>query len=129
MNRVILSELAFIRTSRRVLLAGVTAVTLTVAGCASVPFAAHDAGIKGPSMVTGQVTSERGAIVAQADVTLAGPQVHRQAKTDITGRYVFEQVPLGSYTVSASAAGYKAAKQKITIEKEGTVRADLKVRM
>jgi Carboxypeptidase regulatory-like domain len=137
MNRAIFRESALIRTFRRGLLAaGVVALLASLAGCAHVPFAIHDSGVKGPATIAGQVSSERGAIIADAEVLLAssrdsssGPTVRRQTKTDVRGRFAFEQVPLGSYVVTASPTGYKATKQKVTVEKEGTVRADLKVRM
>lgn len=138
MNRAIFCESAVIRTFRRVLLAtGAVALIASLAGCAHVPFSVKDAGVNGPATITGQVSSERGAIIADADVLLAssktsssgGPTVRRQTKTDITGRFTFEQVPLGTYVVTASPTGYKATKQKLTVEKEGTVRTDLKVRM
>jgi len=136
MNRAIFRASAFIRPCRHLVLAGAAvAVAAWLAGCAHMPFAIHDSGVKGPATIAGQVTSERGAIIADAAVELLssgappGQTVRRQTKTDITGRFVFEQVPLGSYVVTAAASGYKSAKQTVTVEKEGNVRADLKVRM
>lgn len=114
---------------RFALLAGAFALVASLTACAHLPLVARDAGLTGPAMVTGQVTSDRGAILADADVTLSGPSVHRQARTDIAGRYNFERVPLGRYVVSASVAGFKRAKQTVTVDKEATVRADLKLKM
>jgi hypothetical protein len=137
MNRVIFRESALIRPCRHlVLAAGAVVFAAWLAGCAHVPFAIHDSGVKGPATIAGQVTSDRGAIVADAEVSLAssrgsgsGPTVRRQTRTDISGRFTFEQVPLGVYIVTASPAGYKSAKEKVTIDKEGSVRLNFKVRM
>ncbi len=137
MNRAI-SRIAALMCPLRplVLAAGAVVVAVWLAGCAHIPFAIHDSGAKGPATITGQVTSERGAVIADAAVSLAssrvtgsGPTVRRQAKTDVSGRFAFENVPLGSYVVSTSPTGYKTGKMKLTVEKEGAVRADIKVRM
>ncbi len=130
MNRATFREFALIRMSHRFLLAiGAAALIASVFGCAHLPWAARDAGVKGPATVTGQVTSDRGAILADAAVTLSGPTVRRETRTNITGRFSFEQVPLGRYELSASAPGYKGTKQTVTVDKETGVRADLKLRM
>jgi hypothetical protein len=51
------------------------------------------------------VTSDRGAVLADAGVTLTGPSIYRSVKTDVRGRFSFERVPLGTYVVTASAVG------------------------
>jgi hypothetical protein len=73
--------------------------------------------------------SDRGAALADAGVTLSGPSVYRSVRTDVRGRFLFERVPLGTYVVTASAVGYKGAKQHVTVDKEEVVRADLKLKM
>jgi hypothetical protein len=115
--------------NRFLLAIGTAALIASFPGCGHLPWASRDAGVKGPATVTGQVTSDRGAILADAAVTLSGPSVRRQTRTGVTGRFTFEQVPLGRYVVSVSAAGYKSAKQTVTVDKEASVRADLKLRM
>jgi len=118
------------RTSHRFLLTvGAVALIASLSGCAHLPWAARDAGVKGPATVAGRVTSDRGAVLADAAVTLSGPSVRRHTRTDIAGRFSFDQVPLGTYVVSASVAGFKGAKQTVTVDKEAVVRADLKLRM
>jgi hypothetical protein len=56
--------------------------------------------------VRGQVTDESGAVVPGAKVTLSGPAGF--SKTTVTGNdgsYSFADLPLGNYTVHASATG------------------------
>ena len=123
-------QLVFIRTSRLLpSLLACAAIFVLVSGCAHLPIVARDSGAIGPATVTGQVTSERGAIIADAGVTLTGPAVRRSVRTDFTGRYTFERVPLGNYVVSASAAGYKGAKQPVNVDKEAAARVDFKLGM
>lgn len=52
----------------------------------------------------GQVTDQNGAVVVGAKVTLHGPTGQaRSATTDTTGSYSFANLPVGDYTVEASA--------------------------
>ncbi len=136
MNRALFSGSPVLRTSRRVLLAaGAVGLAAWVAGCAHLPLAVHDSGVKGPSTIAGQVTSDRGAVIADAVVSLASKHaasdatVRRQTKTDVSGRFTFEQLPLGTYEIRTQPTGYKRSKEMVTVEKEGVVRANLKVRM
>ncbi len=114
---------------RSLLLAGSLALLTILAACAHLPMAARVGGVTGPATIAGQVTSDRGAVIVDARVTLSGPSVHRTATTDIAGHFSFERVPIGRYVVSARATGVKGAKQSVTADKEGTVRADMKLRM
>ncbi len=130
MNRAIFRESATTRTSGLFLFAmGVLVLVVATAGCAHLPLVSRDGGASGPATIAGQVSSDRGAVIADASITLTGPSVRRHTTTDFTGRYKFEQIPLGTYVVSASAPGYKGAKQHVTADKEGAVKADLKLRM
>ncbi len=125
-----MSRRTFILLSRSVVLfALAVALSGLVAGCAHLPLVSHNPGPDGPATVQGQVTSDRGAVLADAGVTLTGPQVYRSVRTDVSGRFTFERVPLGTYLVTASAVGYKNGKQRITLEREAVVRADLKLKM
>jgi Carboxypeptidase regulatory-like domain len=123
----------FHRSVRAFSLVVMSAVVLAlVSGCASmtVPFATKsNVGPSGPATVAGKVTSDRGAVLADAAITLHGLSVTRKARTDIGGRFVFTSVPLGQFTIWVSAAGYKGVKQQVTVEKEGTVQVDVRLRM
>jgi hypothetical protein len=131
MNAAMFRESTVLRTSRLLLsaIAVVALVAASLTGCAHLPWARQDTGPAGPATITGHVTSDRGAILADAGITLSGPSFRRTARTDVAGRFTFERVPLGSYVVSAAAAGYKSAKQTISVDKEATVRADLTLKM
>jgi hypothetical protein len=130
MNAAMFRRFPFIRPSRSLLFAvGFAALIVSLSGCAHLPGAVRDAGVAGPAAVAGQVTSDRGAVIVDASVTLTGPSVKRNVRTDISGRFTIERVPLGSYTLSVNATGFKSHKQTVTVDKEATVRADVKLRM
>jgi hypothetical protein len=59
--------------------------------------------------VTGVVSDQSGAVIAQAGVTLvdADKGFTFTAKTDDKGRYLFRSVPPGVYNLSVKAAGFK----------------------
>ena len=132
MNGLFRTATNMARTSRRLLLVVLVggAVGTMVSGCASLPWAkGGDTGPSGPAAITGQVTDDRGAILADASVRLSGSAVSRRLATDTTGRFTFERIPLGRYVVSASAPGFKGAKQTVQVDKEATVKVDLRLRM
>ncbi len=116
------------RLSRLATVALVAAMLACASACASMPFRG-ETGAAGPATVTGQVVSDRGAVLADVAVALTGPSFHRTTRTDVSGRYAFEHVPLGQYTLSASATGYKSVKQKVPVDKEAVVQANVKLRM
>lgn len=131
MNALLRPATTIARTSHRLLLvvlAGVALITI-VSGCASLPWARGDTGPSGPATVTGQVTDDRGAILSGASVRLSGPAVRRSVTTNSAGRFTFERVPLGSFVVSASAPGFKSAKRTVQVDKETTVKVDLRLPM
>ena len=116
------------RASRLAAIAAVCGAIATVSACASMRHRG-ETGASGPATVTGQVTSDRGAVLADVVVALSGPSFHRTTRTDIAGRFTFEHVPLGQYKLSAAATGYKRASEPVVVDKEGAVRAAVKLRM
>ena len=119
-----------VRPSRPFLAAfAAVALAASLAGCAHMPWAQRQFGPAGPATVAGLVSDDRGGVLVDAKVTLSGTGVRRTTLTDIAGHFTFERVPLGSYVLSASATGLKDAKQKVSVEKEGIVRADFKLRL
>lgn len=75
----------------------------------AVLFAANAAGQGTTSRVTGTVTDNNGAAVAGATVTLTNPAVSSSltATTDEGGRYTFDLIQPGTYTVSVEKEGFK----------------------
>src|SRR5882672_10156769 len=61
--------------------------------------------------ITGSVMDESGGAVPKAEVIIrnAGTSAERKLSTDSNGRFVAEALPVGSYDVSVSAAGFKKA--------------------
>src|SRR6266478_990377 len=63
--------------------------------------------------IRGTITDEQGAAVAGADVTITNvaTDYSRTAQTGADGEYSFQGLPLGSYRIHASHAGFKAVTQ------------------
>ncbi|HXF48563.1 MAG TPA: TonB-dependent receptor [Verrucomicrobiae bacterium] len=85
-------------------------VILFTAGGASNVFSAQ---------LSGQVLDENQA--ALADVRVAVPALHRIAFTDSTGRFLFNQVPAGVFTVELSRLGYKTETRQVNLAKGDTI--------
>src|SRR5437660_425847 len=62
--------------------------------------------------VAGTVTDPTGAAVAAATVTLADPStgVTRTTSTNEAGRYIFANVPSGTYNVTINKTGFRVSK-------------------
>jgi carboxypeptidase family protein/TonB-dependent receptor-like protein len=77
----------------------------------AVPVAAHAQVIT--ASVRGTVTDEQGAALAGADVTITNTETAyaRSAKSGADGEYSFPDLPLGSYRIQATHAGFKAQTQ------------------
>src|SRR5260370_9546942 len=61
--------------------------------------------------ISGTVTDTQGAVIPDANITITNEQtrISRSLKTDAHGLYVADHLPVGMYTVSASAQqGFKA---------------------
>ena len=63
--------------------------------------------------VVGAVRDEAGLPLPGVNVVLEGTT--RGDATDLNGRYRIEQISVGSYVVRASAVGYQAEQQPITV--------------
>ncbi len=111
------------------LVVGSAILVTLVSGCANLPGFRAGAGPEGPATISGKAISDRGAVLADASVTLSGPSLRRTTTTDIGGRFQFERVPLGRFAVSVSATGYKTAKQTVVVDKETVVQVDVQVKM
>src|SRR5437016_13148231 len=62
--------------------------------------------------IAGTVTDPSNAAVADATVTLtdSATNIPRTTTTNDVGRYVFANVPPGTYTLTVNKAGFRAAK-------------------
>src|SRR5580698_62763 len=60
--------------------------------------------------IAGQVTDQTKASIPNAKVTAenTATQLKREVTTDQQGRYVFDDLPIGTYTVSVAAAGFQS---------------------
>jgi len=82
--------------------------------------------------VNGLVTDSSGAAVSGATVTLTDKATdsQRTTTTNEAGRYVFVEVPSGTYDLSISKTGFRVTKladQKVTVGTELTLNAALEV--
>src|SRR3989449_2253917 len=80
--------------------------------------------------IQGTVTDKSGAVVSGAEVAVKnkGTDVVRTATTTDTGYYRFELLPVGTYTVTVTKAGFGAVAQTVEtlIGQVATVNAELK---
>ena len=80
--------------------------------------------------IQGTVTDKSGAVVTGAQVVAKnkGTDLERTASTSDTGYYRFELLPVGTYTVTVSKAGFASVSQtmEILIGQMTTVNAELK---
>jgi hypothetical protein len=93
----------------------------------SLLFAQSDAGT-----IRGSVTDEQGAKVPGARVTVTNAETAytRSQKTDAGGNYVFESLPIGTYTLAVAAQGFKTFQEKdivLHVSDNLTVDSQLKV--
>ena len=84
------------------------------------------------STVAGQVTDESGAVVPGAAITLtdADTKAIRTTTSNESGRYIFVNVPPGTYDISVSLAGFQTARvsgQKVTVGQQLTINLILAV--
>lgn len=89
----------------------VTAGSTTTADFALAP------GAPGTGAIMGKVTNESDLPISGATVT----DGVRSARTNSSGNYILSDVPEGTYTVTATATGYKGAAGSVTISSGETV--------
>jgi len=84
------------------------------------------------STVTGQVTDQQNAAIVGADVRLVDTQTNsaRTTSSNETGRYVFVNVPSGTYNITVSKSGFTSQKvnsQQVEVGSTLTINAMLEV--
>jgi Carboxypeptidase regulatory-like domain len=79
--------------------------------------------------VTGQVTDSSGAAIADASVTLTdkATNTRRATASNEVGRYIFPNVPPGSYDLTVNKSGFRNTKTSITVSVGVTSTVDLKL--
>ncbi len=82
--------------------------------------------------ITGEVTDPTGGAIPNVQVTAVGEQtaLSRSVKTNGTGVYAFVNLPIGTYTLTFTAAGFEVQKTPhITVQADrtATVAAQLKI--
>jgi hypothetical protein len=74
--------------------------------------------------IEGTVTDPNGAAVPQATVTATSTGsttgFNQTTTTDSNGRFHFSQIPVGTYSLSASGSGFKTQRQDVTVTLDNT---------
>src|SRR5947209_1080344 len=73
--------------------------------------------------ITGAVTDPSGAAIPNAKVTVTNPAtgLNVSATTNSSGNYTVREVPVGTYKVSAEAAGFKTVSNTGVAVNAGTI--------
>lgn len=90
--------------------------------CSLAAFAQTDRGT-----ITGTVSDPAGAVVANAPITVRNTETgaEYQAATSETGNYTLPQMPIGTYEITITVAGFKKfVRQNVTVQATQTVRID-----
>src|SRR5260370_24976199 len=77
--------------------------------------------------ILGTVTDSSGSVVPTATVTITntGTNTNRVLQTNSAGSYIAPELPIGPYSVSAEASGFKRCERTgIKLDYNDTVRAD-----
>ena len=79
--------------------------------------------------IAGVVTDPSGAVVTNAQVTVANTQTGTTKTTTVTanGSYRFALLPSGAYTVTVSAAGFHTSKLTVVVTASSVVSGDVKL--
>src|SRR4029453_8524558 len=98
----------------RTLVLGTVAVLALIAG---IPPAAAAQSAANSGQIVGQLVDASGAAIVGAEVTVHSDATNltRKATSDAAGRYAVSLLPLGSYRVTATAAGLAPATQTISV--------------
>ncbi len=95
---------------------------------ASPPAPATPVPERATAAVTGQVSDPTGASVPGATVELvSGVAATRSAATDGRGRYRFEGLEPGEYTLRVTAPGFQAMERRVSVASTGSAVADFRL--
>ena len=97
---------------------------LALCVCAALVFAPGASGQQTLGGITGTVTDTSGGVLADTSVALVGDQttLTRTQKTNSSGSYEFVNLPIGTYTLTFSHAGFETQKiPSILVQADRTV--------
>src|SRR5215510_10319328 len=79
--------------------------------------------------LTGTVKDPNGAVVTNLQVSVKNDEngETRNATTDAEGRFKFENLPIGRYTVSTTRTGFKPGERKVSVENGRTANLEIKL--
>jgi hypothetical protein len=80
------------------------------------------------AQIVGTITDSTGAVIPNAKIVVANPDkgIHRDLVSNASGQYVAAALPIGTYSVSAEAAGFQKLEQTgITLQTGQYQRVDM----
>lgn len=82
-------------------------------------------------IITGAVSDPTGARIAKAQVAIENPLTGRRRETisDSQGRFRFDNIPYGSYRLSAIAVGFRMASQSVGIHSNVPAQLDIQLNL
>jgi len=103
--------------------AGVLVVILALPGAAAAQVTTAD--------IVGRVTDSSGAVLPGATVTIENLATHdvRTAPTNETGDYLFNLLPIGTYTVNVELQGFASQTTRVVLSAGDRVRFDPKLQL
>lgn len=104
----------------------------TLLACAPILLSPHIVRAQTQGQITGVVTDQSGAIVAQATVTVTNSQTgfRRQVETNSAGNYVFPTLQPGTYDIRVQKESFEAAERKgIDLQINQVARIDFALRV
>ncbi|MFB1484630.1 carboxypeptidase-like regulatory domain-containing protein [Corallococcus sp. RDP092CA] len=108
-----------LKTRGGVLCALLMAVVLSACGSDSEPSEDPGNNEPRPGRVTGVVLSEEGDPLKGFEVTLL--ETDKTVTSDAQGKFTFESLPPGTYTLMASGPGYEVEQQEVEVEAGMTI--------
>jgi iron complex outermembrane receptor protein len=78
-------------------------------------------------VISGMISDQTGAAVAGASVELSGQTVSRTTVTDGQGRYRFDGLSAGDYSVRVSAAQFQPAERRLSVSRAGSSVANIQL--
>src|SRR5215469_12908901 len=82
--------------------------------------------------IQGTVNDSQGAVVPEANVTVSNPDtgLTRSTKSDPSGDYLFIELPIGNYQLTATKAGFRDQTVKdVKVEVSGASRVDFHLQL
>ena len=81
--------------------------------------------------ISGHIADATGAVIPAANVSLknVGTGSERSTVTTGAGDYTFTEVPVGSYSVTVSHAGFKADSSKVEVQVQQSIRLDFSMQV